>query len=251
MDNSRLIELLTRKWASEATAAELAELNLLMDIYPDAVYYEEFFMQLWHRPSPADLSDTEISYQAHKLKFYKDFAPEEAVVFNGEGVVKDKYLLAGLIVCLLFFFCLFYVSSGQLPPADTEIVAAKGIRKKLKLPDGTVVWLKASGKLRFDSQMNKRDVRIVQLQGEGYFDVAQVKNRPFIVFTDKAAIKVLGTALNIKSYPPGKGNEATVMPGLLGPSIPGAPKESKSMSIRAPLALKCDTDTSLSDFQTL
>ena len=243
MDNSRLIELLARKWADEATPAELAELSVLMDQYPDAVYYEEFFMQLWHKSVPADLSDVEISYQAHKLKFYKDFAQEAPVSINGKGTVTDKYLLAGFIACLLFFFGLFYVSSRQADDQDTQIVSGKGIRKKLKLPDGTLVWLNAASKLTFDSDIDSKAVRIVHLEGEAFFDVAHAKDRPFIVFTDKAAIKVLGTAFNIKAYPSEKCSETTLLRGSIEFSVIGQPNQKIRLNPSEKIALKEDQVT--------
>ena len=243
MDNSRLIELLTRKWADEATQAELAELSVLMDQYPDAVYYEEFFIQLWHKSAPVDLSDVEISYQAHKLKFCKDFAQEEPVSINGRGLAVDKYLLAGFAVCLLFFFGLFYVSSRQPDGRDTQIVSGKGIRKKLKLPDGTLVWLNAASKLTFDSDINNKKVRIVHLEGEAFFDVAHAKDRPFIVYTNKAAIKVLGTAFNIKAYPSEKCSETTLLRGSIEFSVIGQPDQKIRLNPSEKIALKEDQST--------
>lgn len=240
MDNSRLIELLARKWADEATPAELAELSVLMDKYPDAVYYEEFFMQLWHKSVPADLSEVEISYQAHKLKFYKDFAQQETAVLTGKGLAMDKYLLAGFVVCLLFFFGLFYVSSNQADHQDTQIVSGKGIRKKLKLPDGTLVWLNAASRLTFDSDINNKKVRIVHLEGEAFFDVAHAKDRPFIVYTDKATIKVLGTAFNIKAYPREKCSETTLLRGSIEFSVIGQPDQKIRLSPSEKIALNED-----------
>ena len=47
MSKNRIIELLARKQAGEATPAELEELNKLTAQYQDSVYYEEFLKQLW------------------------------------------------------------------------------------------------------------------------------------------------------------------------------------------------------------
>jgi len=240
MENSRLIELLARKWADEATPAELAELTILMDKYPDAVYYEEFFRQLWRKSISKDLTDTEISYQAHKLKFYKDFADDRPLLLEGRGTAIDKYLLAGFVVCLLFFFGLFYVSSSKTDQQDTQIVSAKGIRKKLRLPDGTVVWLNSASKLTFDSDINEKEVRIVHLEGEAYFDVSHAKDRPFIVYTDKTTIKVLGTAFNIRAYPTDKCSETTLLRGSIEFSVIGNPNQKIRLSPSEKIALKDD-----------
>ncbi|PIG98791.1 hypothetical protein CS542_05815 [Pedobacter sp. IW39] len=61
--------------------------------------------------------------------------------------------------------------------------------------------------------MNKK-VRIVHLTGEA-FDVAHHESQPFIVRTNKIAIKVLGTAFNVKAYPVDQKSVATLYAVLL------------------------------------
>lgn len=67
------------------------------------------------------------------------------------------------------------------------------------LPDGTKVWLNAQSTLIYPETFG--ETREVRLQGEGFFDVADDKDHPFIVHADDIQIRVLGTAFNIKSYP--------------------------------------------------
>jgi ferric-dicitrate binding protein FerR (iron transport regulator) len=45
------------------------------------------------------------------------------------------------------------------------------------------------------------DYRKVELIGEAFFDVAHNRNKPFIIGTEGLDIKVLGTRLNVYSYP--------------------------------------------------
>lgn len=240
MDNARLIELLARKWAKEATPSELEELSVLMDRYPDAVYYEEFLAQLWYKPALPDLHDETAanSYQAHKLKFHEEFSLEEYAEPKGKGSSLARYLLAGMAVCLVFFMGLLYHYSGQQDEPDTQIISARGVRKKLKLPDGTLVWLNSDSKLTFDSNINKKNTRIVHLEGEAFFDVAHAKNHPFIVYTDKAAVKVLGTAFNIRAYPSDKCSETTLLRGSIEFSVIGRPEQKIVLNPSEKIALK-------------
>ncbi len=67
------------------------------------------------------------------------------------------------------------------------------------LPDGTKVWLNAQSKLIYPETFG--ETREVRLQGEGFFDVADDKDHPFIVHAEDIQVRVLGTAFNIKSYP--------------------------------------------------
>lgn len=69
----------------------------------------------------------------------------------------------------------------------------------VQLSDGTKVWVNSDSKLGFNSKFVD-DKRIVDLQGEAYFEVAKNPNKPFIVRTTNANIKVLGTMFNVKAY---------------------------------------------------
>lgn len=74
-----------------------------------------------------------------------------------------------------------------------------GSRSRIVLQDGTVVWLNAGSKLSYTGGFSHRD-RNVQLEGEGYFEVARNTKIPFIVHTSDINIKVLGTRFSVKAY---------------------------------------------------
>ena len=53
------------------------------------------------------------------------------------------------------------------------------------------------------------------MTGEAFFKVAHDKKRPFIVKTNKIAIKVLGTEFNVKDYPGDRESETTLIKGSI------------------------------------
>ncbi|MGV6945710.1 FecR domain-containing protein [Sphingobacterium kyonggiense] len=70
----------------------------------------------------------------------------------------------------------------------------------ITLSDGTRVLLNSDSKLSFPSTFDAKE-RIVELEGEGYFEVAHLSNNSrFIVKTADQTIEVLGTKFNIKGY---------------------------------------------------
>ncbi|WP_316830903.1 FecR family protein [Pedobacter aquatilis] len=89
-----------------------------------------------------------------------------------------------------------------------------GERKKITLPDGSVVLLNAKSTLSIGKEFNET-CREVILQGEGYFDVVHDKNKPFKVHTEDFNINVLGTSFNVKAYPDELSSEATLIRGLI------------------------------------
>ncbi len=71
----------------------------------------------------------------------------------------------------------------------------------MTLSDGTKVWLNTGSTLRYPVFFNTKE-RIVEINGEGYFEVAPDKKKPFYVkkANADANIAVLGTHFNVNAY---------------------------------------------------
>ncbi len=95
---------------------------------------------------------------------------------------------------------------------DQFILATpKGGVYSITLSDGTKVWLNAESNLKYPSRFSKEE-RVVELDGEAYFDVAKVeinetKNKstekqlwPFVVVSRGQRVEVLGTKFNVSVY---------------------------------------------------
>lgn len=92
---------------------------------------------------------------------------------------------------------------------------AKGETYKVKLPDGTQVWLNAASSIRYATNFSAHNTRYVTLDGEAYFDVAKNAERPFVVRSGDQEVEVLGTRFNITSYT----EDAHVLTTLLEGSV--------------------------------
>lgn len=84
-----------------------------------------------------------------------------------------------------------------------------------ELNDGTKVWINAGSTLRYPEQFGEGN-RIVQLEGEAYFEVAKTENKSrFLVETDNQTVEVLGTKFNVKAYPNQNRTFTTLQEGLV------------------------------------
>ena len=74
-----------------------------------------------------------------------------------------------------------------------------GQRLNLTLLDGTNVWLNAGTIISYPNTFKGSERRIT-IDGEAFLDVAEDKERPFIVSSGGIGMEVLGTSFNVYSY---------------------------------------------------
>lgn len=80
-----------------------------------------------------------------------------------------------------------------------KLFIPKGGEYRLILSDGTRVWINSSTELIFPSAFPENE-RVVEVNGEAYFEVAGDQNRPFKVMVEGLQVKVYGTKFNVNSY---------------------------------------------------
>ena len=119
-------------------------------------------------------------------KFYRSFSKVAAV------------LVLPLIIALALFV---YQNQGSDQVAMTKMTTPSGIQSHLELPDGSQVWLNSESELHFPSTFEGQKRREVKLIGEGYFEIATDKKRPFILSAgDELDVRVTGTNFNLSAY---------------------------------------------------
>ncbi len=67
----------------------------------------------------------------------------------------------------------------------------------VSLPDGTEVLLQEGAVLSYGADYNEVD-RLIDLDGQAYFQVAKNAERPFLANTSEAELRVTGTAFNLR-----------------------------------------------------
>jgi transmembrane sensor len=233
MINDRLTELLSRKLSGEATPAEMQELQHWLQSNPGDQYFAEILHTYWHHRSDQYLQDhTPDQHFAHILEMaseQRQAVPSFAKpgILRRIGRIAAAAAIAGAIAGTVW--AMIPSSKTADPIAElkkNEVVAGRGIRSRMVLPDGTQVWLNSDSKLQYAEDF-RGATREVVLEGEAFFDVVKDPAHPFIVHTSAIDIRVLGTAFNVKSYPQEKTIEATLIHGLIeviNKNKPEAPK---------------------------
>ncbi|WP_039867172.1 FecR family protein [Pedobacter sp. BAL39] len=92
------------------------------------------------------------------------------------------------------------------------ITTPRGGQYTIMLSDGTKVILNAASSLKYPTAFKGKD-RTVTLTGEGYFEVAHNKAKPFKVINNGQTVEVLGTHFNINSYTDEPNIKTTLLEG--------------------------------------
>jgi ferric-dicitrate binding protein FerR (iron transport regulator) len=116
------------------------------------------------------------------------------------------------------------VASKENQNSFNTLSTPTGGQYNIVLADGTKVYLNAVSSIKYPTQFNS-DQRIVELEGEAYFEVAKNKNKPFIVKSGDQSIEVLGTHFNVHAY----NNESVLKTTLLEGSVAVTYKNQKSI----------------------
>ena len=91
------------------------------------------------------------------------------------------------------------VNSNKLKEEQRTITTPSGSIYTLTLTDGSIIHLNAASKLTFPTVF-VNGTRVVELEGEAYFEVAHDAKHPFIVKTPYFETTVLGTKFNVRAY---------------------------------------------------
>jgi len=132
-------------------------------------------------PVPKNKFDTE--YEWKRL--------EKRISLTRFNIGAKYYGIAASIVILtgLFFYYSFLSN-----PLET-IKNGEYFKKRVKLPDNSVVILNKNSEMRYRINEQKREVH---LYGEAYFEIRK-SNIRFIVKTPNSSVQVLGTKFNVEA----------------------------------------------------
>jgi len=252
MPDQRVIELITRKMAGEATAAELRELEEYLATSANAQDLRQVMEEIWQTTPRQEHTDA--FYRRHMEKHAAEFdwtGPDTAKkVSRPSSSFKFFLRVACVLVGLtLTGYFIFHETNGQhgIKVRPAEIIAEKGTRKMMHLPDGTTVWLNADSRLVYDDHMAQQATRTVNLTGEAFFDVAPDKDRPFVIHTSRISIRVLGTSFNVSAYPTGGRCEATLLSGSIELSVNHRPQQKIILKPSEKFALAEDSVAGVKD----
>lgn len=206
-DEQRLNELITARLANTIDANGMAELESLLQQYPEQRATLLLLEQYWEavpltdQPPVATFRDImTVAEPAHP-------SPEKTI--KRGMLYRFRWQWGAAAVTLLGLFFLFR-PDGR---AHQQVVrTADGERKTFRLADASTVHLNGGSQLRCVLDGSHREL---WLEGEAYFEVAPDPSRPFVVHASGVNIQALGTAFNVKAYAGQPACETTLLEGAV------------------------------------
>lgn len=140
---------------------------------------------------------------------------EEGAVLEQQGFKVVKRLDGELV------YEITGTTSDGMSSGNNTVETPIGGQYQVLLPDGTKVWLNSSSSLEYPIRFSATE-RKVKLTGEGYFEVASNREKPFRVVSGKQTIEVLGTKFNINTYKDESALKTTLLEGSVRVSLGNA-----------------------------
>ncbi|MCF2486673.1 FecR family protein [Dyadobacter sp. CY347] len=138
--------------------------------------------------------------------------------------------VAALVIAGFIFW------TNQHKPIETGIrlvQAPLGKTLKIALPDGSSIWLNAGSSLSYPSQFSGKTREVILKEGQAFFDVKHMTDKPFIVHAKTLNITVLGTSFDVKAYHNDKDIKVTVKTGKVGVTMRDKPERPALMLLPA------------------
>ena len=182
-------------------------------------YFDEY-CEIWIT-AKASLRNPGYSVQEGFWKFKQKIKAIEDLQIDSNKTnlfkIVTRYAAVFIVTFSLSGLLFYYIGRNRVTnpkQSFSELIVPLGSRALSSLSDGTSVTLNAGSRLKYDNRFGIDD-RVVQLEGEGYFKVAEDAERPFIVKTSSLNVIALGTEFNVKAYSDDKTIETTLVKGSI------------------------------------
>ena len=194
------IELLHRLIAGTTTEEENRQ---LMEWFRQCASKEEFFMLFetaW-KESPDEMPRDVQERMYRRLSRELDEKKSKTILLRSRFSWKiwPQIAVACIIIVLGLVNYRMNDKQKQLSTQNFTVLAEKGQRAFITLPDSTKVWLNSDTKISYPADYGLKE-RNVTLVGEAYFEVAKNPDKRFIVEAKGMQVEALGTSFNVNAY---------------------------------------------------
>lgn len=173
---------------------------------------ERIHQEIKHLPLELDL-ETDNQWAQLQASILKESSTSSEAKVVRMSPFRQLWRVAAMLVLVagIGWFVQDRLFNASLEIAN-EYQTEKGATQVFELADGSKIHLNADSKLSVFEKFNEKN-RLLQLEGEAFFEVAKNAKLPFIIQTGQVQTEVTGTAFNLKAYPENDDVLLTVVEG--------------------------------------
>lgn len=187
-------ELIVRYLAGEAGPEEAMALQDWLMLAENRAHFESI-QQTWEQTTP---SKTFRSVDVQQAWTKVDIQTKPAVMWKSKSAAHRHILILRIAAALLIPILaslLIYIRLHK--PVEMVAVATADSLKNVNLPDNSTATLHHNSRLMYPAAFGESERNVELVQGEAFFTVTSNAQKPFIIHTSLADIRVVGTAFNV------------------------------------------------------
>lgn len=188
MEEQKIIELITKVLANEATEADKETLVNWRNSSAENELYAKQLEAIWQNANESD-ADIDVNAAWNKVE---PRLKTQAPIFKLNTLMKIAASVTLVFTIGLVLFKVYVVNT------DFTTITANNEKQKVVLPDGSIAWLNKNSVISFSNNQDKE--RNVILNGEAFFEVVKNPEKPFIITSKNAVTQVLGTSFNLIAF---------------------------------------------------
>lgn len=226
--------LITRYLSGETSQNEVEKLQRWISDSEDNFNYFLQLKNIWDNSENTSIYDKIDAENAFKyVNKQLTFRSSSMNVWGYWKRIAAVLLIPLLLGNILYFISRSHADSTTSDPVYNELYAAFGTRSALKLSDGTLVWLNSGSSIKYPDRFKGKE-RIVNLNGEAYFEVKSDPKKPFIVKSGRVNTIALGTKFNVSDYKTSDLSEVTLVEGKVEVNQADSSKTKKHLTTLRP-----------------
>ncbi len=206
------IDLITRHLSGESSASEEKELKRWLAEDPENTKLLDQYNAVWEKlgriESVAGIDlDAEWNVLESRMEESGKAVPLQPGLKRSAAYYLGRIAVAAMLAVILTFSGIYVVNRYGY-----KTLATMDQPEEIVLSDGSRVTMNHFSSLKYPRRFTG-DIRNIELEGEGFFEVESDPVHPFVINTRDVDIKVLGTSFNVNAYSENAAVEVTVKTG--------------------------------------
>lgn len=206
------IDLITRHLSGESNASEEKELKRWLAADPENSRLLNQYRTVWEKlgriESVAGIDlDAEWNILESRMEESGKVVPLQPGLKRSAAYYLGRIAVAAMLAVILTFSGIYVVNRYGY-----KTLATMDQPEEIVLPDGSTVTMNHYSSLKYPRRFSG-EIRSIELEGEGFFEVESDPDHPFVINTRDVDIKVLGTSFNVNAYSENAAVEVTVTTG--------------------------------------